>query len=229
MKPSIFVRETMFVLSVSLVALHCRDEHPSSDSVDRTPDAQVSSANGSTGNALSGTTDFIRASRLATPAVVHIKTLYRSAAASPLEQLYGRPSEGSAPVAGSGSGVIISEDGYIATNNHVIENAAQIEVIFSDRRSFPAKLVGRDPNTDLALLKVDARDLPVLKFGNSDNVQVGEWVLAVGYPLSLNTTVTAGIISAKGRSIGIINRPGGRFQSGPQPARNTAIESFLQT
>lgn len=115
---------------------------------------------------------------------------------------------GSVPVRGSGSGVTISADGYIATNNHVINNASSIEVIYPDRRVFSAKLIGSDPNTDLALLKVDTTGLPVVKLGNSDIMEVGEWVLAVGYPLSLNSTVTAGIISAKGRSIGIINREG---------------------
>jgi S1-C subfamily serine protease len=90
--------------------------------------------------------------------------------------------------------VIISEDGYIATNNHVIENASEIKIILPDKREFSAELIGRDPNTDLALLKIKAEGLPTVKLGNSDNVQIGEWVLAIGYPFSLNTTVTAGII-----------------------------------
>jgi Do/DeqQ family serine protease len=119
---------------------------------------------------------------------------------------------------------VISGDGYIATNNHVVENASGVEVIFPDRRSFAAKIVGRDPNTDLALLKVEAKDLPFVALGNSDNALVGEWVLAVGYPYSLNTTVTAGIISAKGRSIGIINTSSNRNQQG-----SSAVESFIQT
>ncbi|HYK56584.1 MAG TPA: trypsin-like peptidase domain-containing protein, partial [Flavisolibacter sp.] len=102
--------------------------------------------------------------------------------------------------------------------------------IFPDRRSFTAELVGRDPNTDLALLKVKASGLPVVKMGNSDNLQVGEWVLAVGYPYSLNTTVTAGIVSAKGRSIGLINQTSTEGTSqGGSPQANTAIESFIQT
>jgi Do/DeqQ family serine protease len=174
--------------------------------------------------------DFTTASNAVTPAVVHIKTRFNSSgAASPFEELYGIPSS-NVPASGSGSGVIITKDGYIATNNHVVENASAIEVILPDRRALTARLIGQDPNTDLALLKIDGRNLPVVSFGNSDNVQVGEWVLAVGYPLSLNTTVTAGIISAKGRSIGIINRPStNRFQGGASQAGNTAIESFLQT
>lgn len=130
----------------------------------------------------------------------------------------------------SGSGVVISNDGYIATNNHVIENASSIEVIFPGRKSYTAKLIGSDLNTDLALLKVDAKDIPFVKFGNSDNAQIGEWVLAVGYPLSLNSTVTAGIISAKGRNIGIINRENrSGFSTGESPGGATAIESFIQT
>lgn len=174
--------------------------------------------------------NFVAAAREVTPAVVHIKTTYTGQAqtSNPIEQLFGMPQPDQPIAMGTGSGVTISADGYIATNNHVVENASAIEVIFPDRRSFEAKLVGRDPNTDLALLKVNAKNLPVVRMGNSDNVEIGEWVLAVGYPYSLNTTVTAGIVSAKGRSIGIINRPSGGTQEGV-PAGNTGIESFIQT
>ena len=171
----------------------------------------------SNGNSL----DFVRAAKSVTPGVVHIKTLYQDENAGNFFPGFG---DDNAPTGGSGSGVVISKDGYIATNNHVVENAAQIEVVFTDKRIFNAKLVGRDPNTDLALLKVDEKDLPVVELGNSDDVEVGEWVLAVGYPFSLNTTVTAGIVSAKGRSIGIINS-----NSSGTPQANTAIESFIQT
>jgi S1-C subfamily serine protease len=155
-----------------------------------------------------GTVDFVSAARAVTPGVVHIKTTYREAAAGMYPPgMYGG-GEGAIST-GSGSGVTLSADGYIATNNHVVEGASAIEVVFPDRRVFPARIVGRDPSTDLALLKVDASGLPAVRMGNSDRVQVGEWVLAVGYPYSLNTTVTAGIVSAKGRSIGIINQPSG--------------------
>jgi len=150
--------------------------------------------------------DFVNAAKLVTPAVVHIKT--RSARGS-----------------GLGSGVIIAADGYIATNNHVIEGAEEIMVILPDRREFKAELVGRDPNTDLALLKIEASKLPVVKMGNSDQVLVGEWVLAIGYPFSLNTTATAGIVSAKGRNIGII----GTTQQEAAQRGSSAIESFIQT
>jgi serine protease Do len=218
--------------TLQMAGIHCLNKGETSNNPGAVQNGQAPSAIG-TGNrsASGGTGDFVAASNAVTPAIVHIKTRYGASAGSgnPFEQLYGMPGN-SAPAMGSGSGVTISPDGYIATNNHVVENASEIEVIFPDRRAFAARLVGTDPNTDLALLKVDATNLPVVKAGNSDAVQVGEWVLAVGYPLSLNTTVTAGIISAKGRSIGIINRSnennfgGSRAQSG-----NTAIESFLQT
>jgi S1-C subfamily serine protease len=104
----------------------------------------------------------------------------------------------------SGSGVILTRDGFIVTNNHVIDNAETIEVVLNDKRTFKAKLVGRDPSTDIALLKIDANDLPFIPFGNSDNVKVGEWVLAIGNPFNLTSTVTAGIISAKARNIQIL-------------------------
>ena len=116
----------------------------------------------------------------------------------------------------SGSGVIISEDGYVVTNKHVINEAEEIEVVLNDKRSFTAELLGTDPNTDLALLKIDGEGLRFLEFSNSDNIKVGEWVLAVGNPFNLNSTVTAGIVSAKARSINILNRGNG-------------IESFIQT
>ena len=172
-----------------------------------------------------GTPNLVNAAKLVTAGVVHVKTLYRntSDANSLLGELYGQEST---PNVGSGSGVIISPDGYIATNNHVIENASGIQVVLHDRRVFTAKLIGRDPTTDVALLKVDAKDLPYVALGNSDNAQIGEWVLAVGYPYSLNTTVTAGIISAKGRSLGIIGRSLSRASAEQSAA---AIESFIQT
>lgn len=165
--------------------------------------------------------NFVAAANAVTPAVVHIKTIYKNAGTA----VFGmQPRRGM----GSGSGVIIDENGYIATNNHVIENASKIEVILPDRRRLEASLVGRDPNTDLALLKVKGNKFPVIRMGNSDNVQVGEWVLAVGYPYSLNTTVTAGIISAKGRSIGIIADANEQAFPGAGQG-STAIESFIQT
>lgn len=122
----------------------------------------------------------------------------------------------SRPQVGTGSGVIINDNGYIVTNNHVIEGADDIEVALTDNRTFKASIVGTDPTTDLALLQIKAEDLPTLKLMDSDNVRVGEWVMAVGYPLGLNSTVTAGIVSAKGRNINILKE-------------NFAVESFIQT
>lgn len=174
-----------------------------------------------------GNPDFVRAAAAVTPAVVHLKTVYIQAGGRSsgfLEELFGFPSPGGR-IAGSGSGVIVSPDGYIVTNNHVVENASQIEVILPDRRTFKGKVVGTDPTTDLALVKIQGKDLPVVPLGNSDAVQIGEWVLAVGYPLSLSSTVTAGIVSAKGRNIGILDRSAGNDLS----AVSTAVESFIQT
>jgi len=147
-------------------------------------------------------------------------------------------------VEGFGSGVIISPDGYIITNNHVIKNADDIEVTLNDKRTYTAKLIGADPNTDIALIKVDAKELPVIPYGDSDGLKVGEWVLAVGNPYNLTSTVTAGIVSAKSRQLGII-QPGedsedsyqqygypGQAQRRNQSAQNRstmAIESFIQT
>jgi serine protease Do len=117
---------------------------------------------------------------------------------------------------GTGSGVIINSDGYIVTNNHVIDNADDVEVSLHDNRVYKAKVIGTDPSTDIALLQIDEKDLPSIPFDNSDDVEVGEWVLAVGNPFNLNSTVTAGIVSAKARNINILQD-------------NSAIESFIQT
>jgi serine protease Do len=138
----------------------------------------------------------------------------------------------------SGSGVIISPDGYIVTNNHVVEKADKITVNTNDHRTFQAKVIGTDPNTDLALIKISATDLPIVKLGNSDDAKVGEWVLAVGNPFNLTSTVTAGIVSAKGRGIGIIGTENDQEDQNPfgpsrmrakEPKPNASIESFIQT
>lgn len=143
------------------------------------------------------------------------------------EQFFGRPRsvqpQGGQRVpqdvpTGMGSGVIISPDGYIISNNHVVAGATKLEVTLSNKKNYVANLVGTDPSTDIALLKIEEKGLPFLNFANSDNVQVGQWVLAVGNPLGLNSTVTAGIVSAKGRSIDLL-----RQQS------RTPIEAFIQT
>jgi len=157
---------------------------------------------------------FEKAAKNITPAIVHVKTTYGSGEFSlnPLKQYLD-------PVArSSGSGVILTDNGYIVTNHHVIEDATRIEIVMSNNQKFYAKLIGSDPNTDLALLKIKARDLPFVKYGNSDEVNPGEWVLAIGNPFELTSTVTAGIVSAKARNIRIL-----------QDRNNLQVESFIQT
>ncbi len=139
----------------------------------------------------------------------------------------GSPRQAPRSAVGAGSGVLISPDGYIVTNNHVIDNALDLEVRVGDRDIYKAVLVGTDPTTDIALLKIDADNpLPYLEFANSDQVRIGQWVAAVGNPFELATTVTAGIVSAKGRSINII---GSSSNGDPRERDRTAIESFIQT
>lgn len=128
----------------------------------------------------------------------------------------GQQQRGLVPRVGSGSGVIINSDGYIVTNNHVVDNADDIEVILSDNRVYKARVIGTDPSTDLALIRIEEKGLPTVPFINSDDVEVGQWVLAVGNPFNLNSTVTAGIVSAKARNINILQD-------------QSAIESFIQT
>ena len=156
----------------------------------------------------SAPTDFTTAAELATPAVVNIKTVQGGGNFD----FWGSSSYGTS----SGSGVIVSPDGYIVTSNHVIEDSDEIEVTLNDKREYRAEVIGTDPSTDLALIKVKAKKLPAVEFGNSDSLRVGEWVLAVGNPFNLESTVTAGIVSAKGRSIDILEG-------------QDRIESFIQT
>jgi len=162
--------------------------------------------------------DFILASKISTPTVVYIKTLSTARQTSPWDDffnwdMFGRRGQ----VSSSGSGVIISEDGFIVTNNHVIDKADQIEVVLNNSRyAYKAKVIGTDPSSDLALLKIEAKKLPKISFANSDKLEIGEWVIAVGNPFNLTSTVTAGIVSAKGRNINIVNS-------------TFPIESFVQT
>jgi serine protease Do len=175
--------------------------------------------------------DFSQASQSAIPAVVHITTVIKSSASNNLrkspfsdlfgddfDDFFGGPNMRSMPQRASGSGVVISEDGYIITNNHVIDEASEIKVTLSNKKTYTAKLIGTDPSSDLAMLKIEEKGLPFILYGNSDLVKVGQWVLAVGYPLNLETTVTAGIISAKARTLGLNSRKS-----------NSPIESFIQT
>ncbi len=180
-----------------------------------------------------GPGDFVDAASAAIPATVHIKTKTVRTVSNnlpkhnPFSDLFGIDPDDffgngngmrSMPEMASGSGVIISNDGFIVTNNHVVDGADEVTVTLSNRRSFKAKVVGADPSSDLAVVKIDAQNLPFLLYGNSDEVKVGQWVLAVGYPLTLETTVTAGIVSAKGRTLDINRR-----QS------QSPVESFIQT
>ncbi|HEY0732294.1 MAG TPA: trypsin-like peptidase domain-containing protein [Chitinophagaceae bacterium] len=189
---------------------------------------------GKTGNS-ADVVDLTKAANAAVPAVVHIKTRIaakkvtndipsrqRSIFDDWFDDFFGGPNIIPEQKA-SGSGVLISEDGYIVTNNHVISNggsgvAEEINVTLSNRKSYKARLIGRDPSSDLAVLKIDGNKFPFLVYGNTSSLQLGQWVLAIGYPLTLDATVTAGIISATGRAININRR-----QS------DTPIESFIQT
>lgn len=158
--------------------------------------------------------DFTSAASKTLDAVVHVKNKSIYTSRNTLEELfYGRSGGQKRVRIGMGSGVIISSDGYIITNNHVIDGASEIEIILNDKKTYAAQLIGTDASNDIALIKVEATNLPYMTFADSDNVQVGEWVLAVGNPYNLTATVTAGIVSAKGRDL----------------LGNNRAESYIQT
>jgi Do/DeqQ family serine protease len=165
-------------------------------------------------------TNFVEAADKSVNAVVHIKTEINSSSQSyhdffdPFKEYFNQERQNT--YVAFGSGVVISSDGYIVTNNHVVENADKISVTFNNRQELKAELIGLDPTTDLALIKVVGNNLPFMSFGDSDALRVGEWVLAVGNPFNLTSTVTAGIVSAKARNINILGS-------------NSSIESFIQT
>jgi Do/DeqQ family serine protease len=164
------------------------------------------------------TFDFKAAAKAATPAVVHISATSEAnpAITNPLQFFFDDNSPYPNPGRSTGSGVIYTSDGYIITNNHVVDGAEKLLVTLNDNRKFDATVIGRDDKTDLAVIKIEATNLPTMELANSDVAEIGEWVLAVGNPLDLTSTVTAGIISAKGRSLELL------------PGRD-AIEAFLQT
>lgn len=172
--------------------------------------------------------DFVLASESSLNSVVHVTTKVETThfQRDIFSEFFYGPGSGGREYkqygSGSGSGVIISEEGYIVTNNHVIADAKEIEITLNDNRKYTATVVGTDPSTDIAVLKIEAKDLIALPLGNSDNLHVGEWVLAVGNPFNLTSTVTAGIVSAKARNLNMIG--GGKSNSGMVP-----IESFIQT
>jgi serine protease Do len=181
-----------------------------------------------------GNVDFRSAAEMSIHTVVHVKTVIEAQNTNqmffggdprdPFHDFFnggGFPGQQPQMQQASGSGVIISSDGYIVTNNHVIDHAQKIEVTLNDKRTYEAKVVGKDPAYDIAVLKIEEKKLPYVAYGNSDEIRVGEWVLAVGNPFNLTSTVTAGIVSAKGRNINIIDND-------PQAGVN-AVESFIQT
>lgn len=171
--------------------------------------------------------DFRAAASNSLNSVVHVNTqiVQTRVARDPMLEFFFGPGAGREQQfkgQGSGSGVIISADGYIVTNNHVIDNAQEIEIVLNDNTSYEAKVIGTDPSTDVALLKVDAENLQPIAMGNSDNVEVGSWVLAVGNPFNLTSTVTAGIVSAKARNINLLRQKTANTNVVP-------IENFIQT
>ncbi|MBN8697140.1 MAG: Do family serine endopeptidase [Bacteroidetes bacterium] len=179
------------------------------------------------GATVENSVDFTAAADLTVHSVVNVKTTYsvdykNQYYYDPFRDFFGQrqPRQQEAPYS-TGSGVIISQDGYIVTNNHVIDNGEKIEITLNDKRTYTADVIGKDPTTDLALLKIKETNLPFVAYGNSDNVKVGEWVLAVGNPFNLTSTVTAGIVSAKGRNINLLDN---------DPTKGLyPIESFIQT
>ncbi len=170
--------------------------------------------------------DFVSAAQKGVPAVVYIESKVKMEGErtynSIWDYFYGQSQPNIVEGQVSGSGVIVSSDGYIVTNNHVVDEAGKIEITLSNKKKYVAKVIGKDPETDLALLKIDATNLPYIEYGNSDNLQVGQWVLAVGNPYNLTSTVTAGIVSAKGRNIDLLPREVAAHRIYP-------IESYIQT
>lgn len=174
--------------------------------------------------------DFSRQAELVTPSVVNIKAkqmVSNNPQADMLKDFFGgnpffmQPEQGQPKMrenAATGSGVIISKDGYIVTNNHVVADATELEVSLTDKRTYKAKVIGTDPSTDLAVIQIKESNLPAVTFGNSDKVKVGSWVLAIGSPFNLTSTVTAGVVSAKARNISILRE-----------RSNVPVESFIQT
>lgn len=168
--------------------------------------------------------DFVNAAEKTIHSVVHIRTLYAYKNSyydlffgyDPFFNFFNSDPYRSQPLTGMGSGVIVSENGYIVTNNHVVSDAQKIEVTLNDKRTYEATLIGSDAGTDLALIKIEEKNLPYITYGNSDETKIGEWVLAVGNPFNLTSTVTAGIVSAKARDINILGH-------------NGSVESFIQT
>lgn len=208
-------------LAMDTVSNESKKSVDTTSSTYHVPAAQVNYAP----TAIDPSLDFTVASERSVHSVVHVKTqvVQTYVQRDPFLEFFYGPGTGRERKQygqGSGSGVIVSDDGYIVTNNHVIQNANKIQVTLNDNTTYDAEIVGADPSTDIAVLKVDAKGLQPMPIANSDDVKVGEWVLAVGNPFNLNSTVTAGIVSAKARNINII---------GNQNKNVIPIESFIQT
>lgn len=216
------------------------NNHPNLQTINIPSNYKYAGLFDSNGNPTAAPEDFTQASAAAIPTIVHIKTKTNPKQVNNnmpqqknpfsdvfgddmFDQLFGqgRGRQRTIPQVASGSGVIISADGYIVTNNHVVAGADEVKVTLSDRKIYTAKVIGADPAYDLAVVKVDAKNLPFMLYGNSNDVKIGQWVLAIGYPLSLDATVTAGIVSAKSRSLDL-----NRDKNG---TRQLAVESYIQT
>lgn len=209
-------------VSVCLYGTWMEHKHPTTADTTKMPVQQVGFREG--GDA-ANPADFTMAATTSSPAVVHIQTHISRREVSekvqgdeddPFAQFFSTPRQVIPEQRGSGSGVILSEDGYIVTNNHVIDGADNITVTLANHKVYKAMVVGTDSKTDLAVLKIAASHLPFVLYGNSDDIDVGQWVLAIGYPWNLDITVTAGIISAKTRTIGI-------------DRADHPVETFIQT
>lgn len=230
MKKSVLTACSIAIFSSLL--LSCKEQAKlSSDNLANNPISENSSVNLSNTPARAVPTgvgvDFTVAAERSLNSVVHIITYTqgRQSNVITLDDLFGQffghqrrqpRNNGEVQPSGSGSGVILDKEGYIVTNNHVIQGAEKVKVTLNDKRAYAATIVGTDPSTDLALLKIEAEDLQPIEIGNSDDLRVGEWVLAVGNPFNLTSTVTAGIVSAKGRNLNILSG-------------SMKIESFIQT
>lgn len=222
----------IWMIAALLVATSCRDltqkeeenQTEQKEPVSQVEQAQQAKVQRTAFLPTENTPDFVDAAERSVDAVVHIMTkvvrqsnTYEDFFGALLGQLYGYPGQTrNNTMVAYGSGVVLTPDGYIVTNNHVVEGADEVEVTFNNKVKKIATIIGTDPTTDLALIKVDASDLEFLTFGDSDNVRIGEWVLAVGNPFNLTSTVTAGIVSAKARNLSILGE-------------GTSVESFIQT
>jgi Do/DeqQ family serine protease len=218
MKKSLVTFAAAFAGGLIAMAAYHFVVKPNSSSLDWNSNVPVTFANYSGMPGAGG--DFVVAAERTVNSVVHVKTEIKTTSYDPWGGFFGYQQQPQTQMA-SGSGVIISADGYIITNNHVIDGAEKVTVTLNNNKNYEATLVGKDPSSDIAVLKIDESNLPAIAWGNSDAVHIGQWVLAVGNPFELTSTVTAGIVSAKGRNINIIGEGKG--------SEVLPVESFIQT